>query len=44
MFNTTTRKTNIIASTGTMTYRNLLKTLHKPDELLDVVDQPDLYM
>ena len=44
MFNTTTRKTNIIASTGTMTYRNLLKTLHNPDELLDVVVQPALFM
>lgn len=44
MFNTTTRKANIIASTGTMTYRNLLKTLHNPDELLDVVVQPALFM
>jgi ABC-2 type transport system permease protein len=39
-----THKTNIIRTTATMAYRNLLKTLHNPDELLDVVVQPVLFM
>lgn len=37
-------KPNIITSTLIMTNRNLLKTLHNPDSLLDVVIQPALFM
>jgi ABC-2 type transport system permease protein len=39
-----THKTSIFKSTLTMAYRNLLKTLHNPDKLLDVVIQPILFM
>ena len=31
---------NLISNTATIAYRNLLKTLHNPDELLDVIVQP----
>jgi ABC-2 type transport system permease protein len=33
-----------IQNIATIAYRNLLKTLHNPDELLDVVIQPVLFM
>lgn len=39
-----TNKSNIFANIGTMAYRNLLKTLHNPDKLLDVIVQPVLFM
>ncbi len=41
---TQTHKTSVIMNTMTMTYRNLLKTFHNPDSLLDVVIQPALFM
>lgn len=41
---TKTHKLNIFANIGTMAYRNLLKTLHNPDKLLDVIVQPVLFM
>lgn len=41
---TKTRRPNIFANIGTMAYRNLLKTLHNPDKLLDVIVQPVLFM
>lgn len=44
MTNLNTNKTNIITSILTMAYRNLLKTLHNPDNILDVVIQPILFM
>lgn len=37
-------KNHIVENTLTIAYRNLLKTLHNPDELLDVVVQPVLFM
>ncbi|MDR0899951.1 MAG: ABC transporter permease [Lactobacillaceae bacterium] len=42
--NTQIRKNNLIANVATMAYRNLLKTLHNPDKLLDVIVQPVLFM
>ncbi|WP_125546818.1 ABC transporter permease [Levilactobacillus lindianensis] len=35
---------NVIQNTATMAYRNLLKTIHNPDQLMDVVIQPVLFM
>ena len=35
---------NLISNTATIAYRNLLKTLHNPDKLLDVIVQPVLFM
>ncbi|MFD1472965.1 ABC transporter permease [Companilactobacillus mishanensis] len=35
---------NIIMNTSTMAYRNLLKTIHDPDRLMDVIIQPVLFM
>ncbi|EKK21121.1 ABC transporter, permease protein [Fructilactobacillus florum 8D] len=34
----------LLANTRTLAYRNLLKTWHNPDQLLDVVVQPVLFM
>jgi ABC-2 type transport system permease protein len=39
-----TRKGNIIQNTATMAYRNLLKTLHNPERLMDVVVVPIVFM
>ncbi|USS93252.1 ABC transporter permease [Fructilactobacillus ixorae] len=36
--------TKFVSNVITMTYRNLLKTFHNPDSLLDVVVQPVLFM
>lgn len=38
------RKTKLFLNIGTMAYRNLLKTLHNPDKILDVVVQPVMFM
>ncbi|MGR3741206.1 ABC transporter permease [Companilactobacillus sp. DQM5] len=38
------QKTNIFSNITTMTYRNLLKTLHNPDKILDVIFQPIIFM
>lgn len=35
---------NVIMNTATMAYRNLLKTVHNPDNFMDVVIQPVLFM
>ncbi|MFC6260548.1 ABC transporter permease [Levilactobacillus fujinensis] len=35
---------NVIMNTATMAYRNLLKTIHNPDNFMDVVIQPVLFM
>ncbi|WP_429971072.1 ABC transporter permease [Fructilactobacillus sp. Tb1] len=37
-------KNHTFQNIGTIAYRNLLKTLHNPDALLDVVVQPVLFM
>lgn len=37
-------KTNVITNTITMAYRNLLKTLHNPERLFDVLIQPIITM
>lgn len=39
-----TKRSNIFANTATMAYRNLLKTFHNPDRLMDVVAQPVMFM
>ncbi|RRG18574.1 ABC transporter permease [Weissella viridescens] len=39
-----THQSHLIMNTGTMAYRNLLKTMHNPDKVLDVVVQPILFM
>lgn len=39
-----TRKPNVFANTGTMAYRNLLKTLHNPERLADVIIIPMVFM
>ena len=44
MMDVQAHKTNIIANTATMAYRNLLKTLHNPDKFLDVIVQPVMFM
>lgn len=36
--------TNLFSNTLTLAYRNLLKTLHDPDRMMDVVIQPALFM
>ncbi|MDR0921289.1 MAG: ABC transporter permease [Lactobacillales bacterium] len=38
------RKGNILQNTGTMAYRNLLKTIHNPERLMDVVVIPIVFM
>lgn len=35
---------NVIQNIITMTYRNLLKTFHNPDQLMDVLIQPIVFM
>ncbi|WP_143462973.1 ABC transporter permease [Levilactobacillus enshiensis] len=35
---------NVMMNTATMAYRNLLKTVHNPDNFMDVVIQPVLFM
>jgi len=35
---------NVIQSTMTMAYRNLLKTIHNPDRFMDVLIQPIMFM
>ncbi|KRN01473.1 ABC-type multidrug transport system, permease component [Levilactobacillus senmaizukei DSM 21775 = NBRC 103853] len=37
-------KGNVVMNTATMAYRNLLKTVHNPDNFMDVVIQPVLFM
>lgn len=37
-------RTSTFANIATMAYRNLLKTLHNPDRLMDVVLQPVMFM
>jgi len=39
-----THRVNVIQSTMTMAYRNLLKTLHNPDRFMDVLIQPIMFM
>jgi len=39
-----THRINVIQSTMTMAYRNLLKTLHNPDRFMDVLIQPIMFM
>lgn len=39
-----THRGNVFQNTATMAYRNLLKTIHNPDQLMDVVIQPVLFM
>ncbi|GAF39551.1 ABC transporter, permease protein [Agrilactobacillus composti DSM 18527 = JCM 14202] len=38
------KRTNLIANTATMAYRNILKTMHNPERLMDVLIQPVLFM
>lgn len=38
------QKTNAIMNIGTMAYRNLLKTVHNPDQFMDVIIQPIMFM
>ncbi|MDR3189987.1 MAG: ABC transporter permease [Lactobacillaceae bacterium] len=40
----TMQKGNVFANTATMAYRNLLKTLHNPERLMDVIIQPVIFM
>lgn len=37
-------KGNVFMNTATMAYRNLLKTIHNPDNFMDVIIQPVLFM
>lgn len=37
-------KGNVVMNTATMAYRNLLKIVHNPDNFMDVVIQPVLFM
>ncbi|WP_395322704.1 ABC transporter permease [Levilactobacillus parabrevis] len=39
-----THKGNVFMNTATMAYRNLLKTIHNPDNFMDVIIQPILFM
>ncbi|WP_125574483.1 ABC transporter permease [Levilactobacillus huananensis] len=39
-----TNQGQVLQNTATMAYRNLLKTGHNPDQLMDVVIQPVLFM
>lgn len=42
--NVETHRGNLIMNTATMAYRNLLKTLHNPDQFMDVIIQPIMFM
>ncbi|QBO36198.1 ABC transporter permease [Periweissella cryptocerci] len=44
MQETTMRKPNVFANIGTLAYRNLLKTLHNPERLADVIIIPIVFM
>ena len=37
-------RTNTLSNIATMAYRNLLKTWHNPDRLMDVIVQPVMFM
>ncbi|WP_125715285.1 ABC transporter permease [Companilactobacillus kedongensis] len=39
-----THRGNLIMNTATMAYRNLLKTIHNPDQFMDVIIQPIMFM
>lgn len=39
-----TNHANVVQNILTMAYRNLLKTLHNPDQFMDVVIQPIMFM
>ena len=39
-----THRGNLIMNTATMAYRNLLKTIHNPDRMMDVIIQPVMFM
>jgi hypothetical protein len=39
-----THRGNLIMNTATMAYRNLLKTFHNPDRMMDVIVQPIMFM
>lgn len=39
-----THSGNVFMNTATMAYRNLLKTIHNPDNFMDVIIQPTLFM
>ncbi|GAY71930.1 ABC transporter permease [Lentilactobacillus kosonis] len=41
---TITAKPNVLKNTGTMVYRNLLKTIHNPERFMDVIIQPIMLM
>ncbi len=44
MIKSTAIHTNAFANIITLAYRNLLKTLHDPDRIMDVIIQPALFM
>jgi len=39
-----THSGNVLMNTATMAYRNLLKTVHNPDQFMDVIVQPVMFM
>jgi len=39
-----THNSNVLMNTATMAYRNLLKTMHNPDQFMDVIVQPVMFM
>mgnify|MGYP003361864998 FL=1 len=39
-----THRGNVLMNTATMAYRNLLKTVHNPDQFMDVIVQPVMFM
>lgn len=39
-----THSGNVMMNTATMAYRNLLKTMHNPDQFMDVIVQPVMFM
>jgi len=39
-----THSGNVFMNTTTMAYRNLLKTVHNPDQFMDVIVQPVMFM
>lgn len=39
-----TQSSHLLRNTATMAYRNLLKTVHNPDQFMDVIIQPVMFM
>lgn len=44
MMDVRVQKTNVFTNTATIAYRNLLKTIHNPEQFMDVIIQPVMFM